>query len=98
MEVLSLGRGALDKADCTLELAGSQMLIRISIEGTWIWVSASGLDEGEPEPLFNVADGPQGWPVVRAFCAALERSGLTSLKERPVQLGEPGSKDCFVIG
>jgi len=99
MEVLSLGRSAIDKADCVLEIAGSQMLVRVAIQGTWIWVAVGSLDEASsPEPLFNVADGPQGWTTVRAFVAALERSGIKSLRERPVQLGEVGSPDCFVIG
>jgi hypothetical protein len=99
MEVLSIGRSAIDREDCVLELCGSQMLVRVAIQGTWIWIAVGSLDEASsPEPLFNVADGPQGWTTVRAFVAALERSGIKSLRERPVQLGEVGSPDCFVIG
>ena len=36
--------------------------------------------------------------TVSKFVQALERRGLKSLKERPIQLGEPGSPDCFAIG
>jgi hypothetical protein len=98
-EVLSIGRAALERADCTMELVGSQLLIRISLLGGWVWVAACGLDEGEPpEPLFNIGDTEQGWITVRGFCQALERSGIRSLHPRPIQLGEPGSKDCYVIG
>jgi hypothetical protein len=41
MEVLSLGRPALSREDCVLELAGRQLLVRVSLRGTWIWVSVS---------------------------------------------------------
>jgi hypothetical protein len=50
-----------------------------------------------PELLFNTADGPAGWTTTRRFVAALERSGVTSLRERPVKIGVSGSPDCFVI-
>jgi len=99
LEILGIGRSATDKEDCVLELCGSQMLVRVTIQGSWIWVYASSLDQGEPpEFLFNIGDGPTGWTTVRAFCAALERSGIKSLRERPIELGSPGSPDCFVIG
>jgi len=96
LEVLSIGRSAINREDCVLEICGSQMLVRVAIQGTWIWLSACGLDEAELEPLFNTGDGPAGWTTVRRFCQALERSGVKSLRgERPIQLGEVGSPDCF---
>jgi hypothetical protein len=98
VEVLSIGRSATGPEDCALELCGSQLLVRITIQGSWIWVSACSLDQGEaPEPLFNVGDGPDGWTTVRRFVMALERSGVASLRDRPVQLGEPGSPDAWII-
>lgn len=98
LEVLGIGRAALERADCTLELAGSQLSIRISLQGGWIWLSAGSLDEGEsPEPLFNLPDTAQGWADVRRFVRALEISGLKSLKERPIRIGESGP-DSYVIG
>jgi hypothetical protein len=96
-EVLSIGRSAIDKEDCVLELCGSQLLVRVAIASSWIWISACSLDEDTPEFLFNIGDAPAGWLTVRRFCQALERSGVRSLHPRPIQLGEPGAADCFVI-
>ena len=97
VEVLSIGRSPTGPEDCALELCGSQLLVRVTIQGGWIWVSACSLDQGEaPEPLFNVGDGPQGWTDVRRFVQALERSGITSLKQRPIRIGG-GGPDSFVI-
>jgi hypothetical protein len=98
MEVLSIGRSAIDKEDCVLELCGTQLLIRVALQGGWVWIAASSLDQGEPpEPICNFGDTPQGWIDVRRLVAALERSGIQSLQPRPVVIGSPGSKDCFVI-
>ena len=80
-----------------MELARGQLLTRISLRGGWVWVGVGDLDGGEPEPLFNTGDGPAGWVTVRNFVQALERSGLASSKERPVQIGEPASPDAWLI-
>lgn len=48
LEVLSIGRSAITREDCAMELSGSQLLIRVALRGSWIWVSACGLDEPEP--------------------------------------------------
>jgi hypothetical protein len=56
MEVLNIGRAANSLDDCTLELAGSQLLVRLSLSGTWIWLSAVGLDASEaPELICNLS-------------------------------------------
>jgi hypothetical protein len=47
------------------------LLVRITLQGGWVWVAAGGLDEGgAPQPLFNVGDSPQGWADVRRFVQA----------------------------
>jgi hypothetical protein len=98
MEVMSIGRSAESKDDCLMELSGRQLLVQVALRGGWVWVSACGLDEAaSPELLFNVGDGASGWATVSKFVQALERSGRKSLQERPIQLGTPGSRDCFVI-
>jgi hypothetical protein len=98
MEVLGIGRAALERADCTLEAAGTQLLMRVSLMGTWIWVSAGSLDEGEPpETICNFPDSPQGWNDVRRFVQALERSGIRALQPRPIHIGQSGSSDAYTI-
>jgi hypothetical protein len=98
-EVLSIDRAALAKEDCVMELAGRSLSVRVALRGGWIWVSACSMDEADqPELLFNIGDGPEGWTTVRRFVAALERSGIRSLHPRPLQIGETGSPDSFVIG
>jgi hypothetical protein len=103
MEVVSIGRSAQNattKEDCVLELDGSQLFIRIAIRSGWIWLYGCGQDEPSDQLqfLFNTGDGPQGWTTMRKFVQALERSGIKSLRSRPIQLGEVGSADAFVIG
>ena len=96
LEVLGIGRAALERADCTMELVGSQLSIRISLLGGWIWLSAGSLDEGEPEAVCNFPDTPQGWAAVRKFVRALEISGIRSLHPRPIHIGETGP-DAYTI-
>jgi hypothetical protein len=57
------------------------------------------MDSGEPlESLFSIGDTKEGWPVVCRFLMALERSGLASLKEKPIEIGgEGGGKNGWVI-
>ena len=97
LEVLFIGRSAHAKEDCALEFLGCQLAVHITLRGGWVWLYACGLDEPEPEFIFNVGDGPQGWTTIRKFVQALERSGTKSLKQRPIELGEPGSADSWVI-
>jgi hypothetical protein len=63
----------------------------MSLQGGWVWVSACGNDEGGgPEFVCNFPDTSKGWCEVRRLVQALERSGIRSLKERPIRIGESG--------
>jgi hypothetical protein len=98
MEVLSIGRSACGREDCAMEVVGTQLLVKISLQGTWVWLSACGLDEaGGPEPICNFGDGPAGWTTVRKFIQALERSGIRSLQPRPIRIGAETGPDSYVI-
>jgi hypothetical protein len=46
LEVLSIGRAALERSECSMEVVGTHLLVRLELRGTWVWLSACGLDEG----------------------------------------------------
>lgn len=54
LEVLFIGRSAHAKEDCALEFLGCQLAVHITLRGGWVWLYACGLDEPEPEFIFNV--------------------------------------------
>ena len=94
VEVLSIGRSPTGPDDCAAELcrqpiAGPRHHPRRLDLGFRLLAWTKPIS---PSSLFNVGDGPQGWTDVRRFVQALERSGITSLKQRPVQIGEPGPR------
>jgi hypothetical protein len=82
-----------------MELVGRSFLYWCELRGGWIWVSVREMDNAsaDPDVFFNLGDGPEGWASVRNFIAALERSGLTSLKERPIHLGSGEGPNSFTI-
>lgn len=91
LEILNIGRSAFERADCTLEAAGSQLSVKISLQGGWIWLSAGSLDVGgDPEAICNFGDTAQGWADLRRLVRALENSGIKSLQPRPIKIGETG--------
>ena len=100
LEILSVGRcSGLERYECALEMTGKYLAYSIVLDGGFIFVSSpQSMDLGEEplEPLFSIGDTSEGWPIVCRFLAALERSGLTSLKEKPIQIGS-GGKDSWLI-
>ena len=100
LETLQIGRGGLEpKGSCTLEMFGRYLFYLMFLDGGFVAVSVQLMDSGDSlEKLMTVSDSSDGWRTVCRLVLALERSGLKSLKERPIQLGEPGSPDCFAIG
>jgi hypothetical protein len=100
LEVLNIGRAGLDRKDsCTLELSGRHLFYTVFLDGGWVFLSAQPMDGVDsPERLIGVGDGPSGWQDICHLIIALERSAIKSLTPRPLQLGTPGSADCFVIG
>ena len=99
LETLNIGRGALDRKDsCTLELSGRHLFYSILLDGGFVFLSAQPMDLGDSlERLLAVGDGPEGWKTLCHLIVALERSGITSLTPKPIQLGEPPGPDCWVI-
>ena len=95
LEVLAIGRGALDRKDsCTLEASGQHLLYVIVIDGGWISLKVALLDRVmEPELIVSAGDGPEGWRQLSSLIRMFERDGIKSL-EKPIELG--GGR--FVIG
>jgi hypothetical protein len=50
-----------------------------------------------PATILRTSDDQSGWDVIHRLIVALERSGLRSLYPRPLEVGEIGSSDCWVI-
>jgi hypothetical protein len=71
----------------------------VLLDGGFVFLSAQPMDLGDSlERLVAVGDGSDGWQTICHLIVTLERSGITSLTPKPIQLGEPGSPDCYVIG
>ena len=98
-ETLSLGHSAFARNECEMELSGRSLSYWIALRGGWIWISVREMDNAsaDPDVFFNLGDTPAGWADTRRFIAALERSGLTSLKERPIRIGAQEGPNSFVI-
>jgi hypothetical protein len=101
MEVLSIGRSVEQNnnaEDCVLTVVGKWLAYRISLRGGWIWFAVSLSDKGDaPDELLHVADGDEGFTILRHLLLAFERSGCRSL-ERPIQLGdEDGGPHSWLI-
>jgi hypothetical protein len=99
MEVITIGRAADNLTeDCLMEVGGRWLFFRIALRGGWVWLSVCLMDEGdEPQLLLNVGDGPEGWRTICRLVAALERNQIKSLEPRPLEIGESGSPDSWVI-
>lgn len=101
LETESIGRGGLEPTNsCTLQMSGCQLFYSIFWEGGSVTISVQPMDvaEDSPEKIMTVGDCADGWRSICRLVLALERSGLASLTPKPIQLGEPGGRDCFVIG
>ena len=98
MEILAIGRdGLAPKDSCVLEICGRHLAYSILIDGGFIFVSAQPMDGGDaPDALFSIGDCEDGWRTTCRFVRTLERSGIASLKQRPLGIGE-GGRDSWVI-
>jgi hypothetical protein len=97
VEVMSIGREALDRKDsCTLIAAGKSLCYSVMLDGGFIFLSVCLMDKGDrPQQLLSVGDCSKGWETIARLIGALERSGCRSL-QRPIEIGESGP-DSWVI-
>ena len=98
-ETLFLGHSAFDRGDGELEISGRSLAYWLGLRGGRIWISVREMDDpgGDPPIFFSIGDTPSGWCSARRFVSAMERSGVSDLKTRPIRIGESGSPDSFVI-
>jgi hypothetical protein len=100
LEALHIGRGGLDPKDsCTLELCGRHLFYVVLLDGGFVFLAAQSMDAAEDslERLLSVGDTPEGLQTIGRFLCALERSGLSSLSPKPIQIGEAPGPNCWVI-
>ena len=99
-ETISIGHSAFSRAECAMELCGRAFSYWLELRASWLWVSVREMDNASdsPDVFFNTAPDAEGWAAVRRFIAALERSGLKSLKERPIRIGAQEGPNSFLIG
>jgi hypothetical protein len=98
LEVLSFGRaGDAPSQSCKLEMCGPFLAYDITLDSTWIFVSASVMDRSDPpQRLATFPDVRQGWQDTCKLITALERNKVRSL-EVPLEIGD-GGPNSFVIG
>jgi hypothetical protein len=96
-ETLFIGRHGLDRKDsCTLELSGRQLLYVLFIDGNFVFFKVCPMDTGDAlETLLSGGDTADGWTTLGNLLRAFEQSGINSLKDRPIELGE--GKNGIVI-
>ena len=78
-------------------MCGRHLAYSIIIDGGFVFISAQPMDCGDaPDVLLSIGDCADGWQTVCRFIRTLERSGIASLKRRPIELGE-GGRDSWII-
>ena len=97
VEILGIGRGALDRRDsCTLEASGKHLTYAIVLDGSFVFLRVQLLDVCDPaEELLSVGDCEAGWKTICRLVGGLERNRITSL-QRPIEVG-PGGPNSWVI-
>jgi hypothetical protein len=80
------------------ELFGQHLRYALWIDGGWANLSVEGFDQVDAptKPLLTVAAGAEGFRTVCKLIAGLERAGVKAIR-LPLQLGEVGMDDCWVV-
>ena len=82
LEVLSFGReGLAPKDSCKLEMSGRHLAYDVTLDGGWIFLSATVMDRGDPrETLLTIADNAENWRLICQVITALERNNIRELQ------------------
>jgi hypothetical protein len=98
LEVLSIGRSTEADENCALETCGKWLAYHIALRGPEVRLAATLMDAvSAPETLLRTSDDETGWQTVKRLVTALEHNGIKTLA-RPIEIGEPGNADSWVIG
>jgi hypothetical protein len=98
IEVIAIERSAtVPVDDYTMEVCGRFLFYTVALYGPEVRLSAQPMDAGDPpDLLLRAADNENGWDTTRRLVASLERNQVKSLR-RPIESGEPGDPDAWVI-
>ena len=98
MEILSIGRGGLDRKDtCTLAATGAFLCFTVKIDGGFVFLKVSLMDSAEEEQLLSVSDTSEGWRQIFTLIRAFERDQIKSLA-KPIELNGGSGPNGWVIG
>jgi hypothetical protein len=102
LETLSFARECFDRKDsCTLQTYGRHLFYSIVIDGGFVFLDVAPMDQAE-EPqrqrLLTIRDTEQGWSDLCRLVQALERCRIKDVQQRPLEIGESGNRDSWVIG
>jgi hypothetical protein len=99
LETTRIARPALAR-QCFFQtqLFGANLRYAIHLDGGFAYLHVEGYNQtAAPEkPLLRVPDGTEGLKILCRLIRDLERSGTTAI-HLPLQLGEPGMADSWVI-
>jgi hypothetical protein len=81
-----------------MQIYGAQLAFRINLRAAGLTLGAALMDSAEAgwDLLLRTTDDGPGWNTARRLAASLERNGVKSL-QRPIQVGEVGDPDAWVI-
>jgi hypothetical protein len=101
LEVVAFGRaGDAPKDSCLLQMTGRFLAYDVFLDGGFVFLDATSMDqaEGASQRLLTIGDTEQGWSDLCRLVQALERNQIRDVKVRPLEIGESGNRDSWVIG
>jgi hypothetical protein len=100
LEVATFGRaGDAPTNSCLLQMTGCFLAYDVLLDGGFIFWDATPMDQAEePQRLLTIGDTEQGWSDLCRLVQALERNRICDVKQRPLEIGESGNRDSWVIG
>ena len=101
LEVGTFGRAGEAREDsCLLQMTGRFLAYDVLLlDGGFVTLDATSMDQAEePQRLLTIGDTKQGWSDLCRLVQALERNQISDVSVRPLEIGEAGNRDSWVIG